>query len=223
MITRHGAADRLARHRHAGAYVAVVLAGSYVEAGASGRVRARAGTVIAHKALSAHRDDFGAAGALVLNVPGAAGLIGAGTVADVDAVARAGERDLDEAARLVAEQFLPGADSPDDWPDLLAAALTRDPDIAITGWADGMGLNPASVSRGFARAYGVTPKRFRLEARARRAVYALPHWRGSLAAFAAEQGFADQAHLAHALRGLTGATPRTLRAKSVQAGMCRHG
>ena len=198
MITRHGAADRLARHRHAGAYVAVVLAGSYVEAGDDGRVRARAGTVIAHKAMSAHRDEFGAAGAVVLNIAETAGLVGAGTVTDIDAVARAAERDPSEAAFLIAEKFLPEANSPDDWPDQLAAALTRDPDTAIAGWADRIGLNPASVSRGFARAYGVTPKRFRLEARACRAAHALPLWRGTLAAFAAEQGFADQAHLARA-------------------------
>jgi hypothetical protein len=45
VITRHCAAERLARHRHAEAYVAVVLAGAYLEAGDGGRVYAHAGTL----------------------------------------------------------------------------------------------------------------------------------------------------------------------------------
>lgn len=221
MITRHRAADRLARHRHAEAYVAVVLEGTYLEAGDGGRVRAGPGTVIAHEALSAHRDDFGAAGAVVLNLPGVEGIAGAGTISDVDALARVAERDTAEAAFLLSSAFRPGAESPGDWPDRLAAALAADPDLGIGDWAEAAGLDPASVSRGFSRAYGITPKRFRLEARVRRAARALPCWNWSIAALAAEHGFADQAHFARAIRALTGTTPQALRAKSVQAGACR--
>jgi AraC-like DNA-binding protein len=223
MITRHRAADCLARHRHAEAYVAVVLEGSYVEAGDTGRVRAGPGTVIVHEAMSAHRDDFGASGAVVLNLPAVDGVAGAGSIADPAALARAAERDPIEAALLLAASFRPGAESPDDWPDRLAAALNRNPDIVIGDWAETIGLDPASVSRGFARAYSVSPKRFRLEARVRRAARALPRWNGSIASLAAEHGFADQAHLSRAIRNLTGLTPQSLRAKSVQAGACcRH-
>jgi AraC-like DNA-binding protein len=84
-------------------------------------------------------------------------------------------------------------------------------------WAGRMGLDPASVSRGFARAYGVSPKRFRLEVRTRRALAALPAWPGSLADLAADQGFADQAHLARSVVAMTGISPIRFRAKSVQA------
>ena len=220
MITRHRAGERLARHRHAEPYVAVVLEGSYLEAGDGGRVRAGPGTVIAHPALSAHRDDFGAAGAIVLNLPAVASVRGAGSIADPDVLARAAERDLGEAAALLGDGFRPGVETPDDWPDRLAEALVRDPDLAIGAWAEATGLDPASVSRGFARAYGVSPKRFRLEARAQRAARALPAWTGSIAMLAHEHGFADQAHLARAIRAIAGAAPRALRAKSVQAGAC---
>ena len=217
MITRHRAADSMARHRHAEAYVAVVLAGDYVEAGDGGRVRARPGTVIAHAPFSAHRDEFGASGAAVLNLPGVEAVSGTGTIGDVDALVRAAERDLREAVLLLGEQFRPHLSTPDDWPDQLAAALSADPDMAISDWAERMGLAAASVSRGFARAYGVSPKRFRLEARAQRAMRSLPAWHGTLAAFAADQGFADQAHLARTVRAITGVAPRALRAKSLQA------
>ena len=100
---------------------------------------------------------------------------------------------------------------------LLAAALLADPDLGISGWADRMGLAAASVSRGFARAYGVSPKRFRLESRVRHAMRHLSRWQDSLASLAAEHGFADQAHMSRAIVALTGQPPARLRAKSVQA------
>ena len=217
LFSRHVASERLERHRHDEAYIAITLSGSYFEAGDGGRVRASPGTVIVHEALSAHRDDFGACGATVLNLPALDGLSGTGTIADADSVAKAAERDLQEAACLVAEQFQPALLSPDDWPDLLARELASNPELQILDWAESAGLNPASVSRGFAKAFGVSPKRYRLEVRARRAISALKSWQGSLAAIAAEQGFADQAHFTRAVRELTGTTPRLLKAKSVQS------
>ena len=218
LFSRHGAGERLERHRHADAYIAITISGSYFEAGDEGRIRAGPGTVIVHDALTAHRDDFGARGAVVLNLPALGGLTGAGTIGDAESVAKAAERDLRAAANLVAEQFQPAWLSPDDWPDLLARDLARNPDLQISDWAESAGLDPASVSRGFAKAFGVTPKRYRLEARARRAISALKSWQGSLAAIAAEQGFADQAHFTRAVRCLTGMTPQLLKAKSVQSG-----
>ncbi len=211
-IGRHGAGERLARHRHAGGYLAVVLAGGYLEAGETGRIRAEAGMAIVHHDWSAHQDGFGAAGAQVLNLPLVAGLAeGPARIADPDAVVRFAERDPLAAAELVRETAVATPAGPGDWPDLLAAALAADPALPITGWADVAGLDPASVSRGFARAYGVSPKRFRLELRTRRAVRALAGWRGTLAALAAEHGFADQAHFTRAAVALTGFAPSQLR------------
>lgn len=210
-IGRHGAGERLARHRHAEGYVAVVLDGGYLEAGESGRIRAQAGMAVVHHEWSAHQDGFGASGAQVLNLPLPLGLAeGPVRIADPDAVARLAERDPLAAAELVRETATAAVASPADWPDLLAAALDRDPSLPIAQWADAAGLDPASVSRGFARAYGVSPKRFRLELRTRRAVRALTGWRGTLAALAAEHGFADQAHLARAAVALTGLPPSRL-------------
>jgi len=217
-IGRHGPGDRLPRHRHAHGYIALVLDGGYEEAGDQGRFAARAGSVIVHGDWTAHCDCFGARGARVLNLPLAAGLApGAGLIAEPDEAVRLAERDPVAAATHVIETFRPGAARRDDWPDLLADALVADPGLALTPWADRVGLDPASVSRGFARAYGVTPKRFRLEARTRRALAVLPSWRGHLADLAADQGFADQAHLARSVVAMTGMPPIRFRAKSVQA------
>lgn len=217
-IGRHAAGESLPRHRHATGYVALVIGGGYDEAGDQGRLSASAGTVVVHGDWTAHRDHFGARGAQVLNLPLPAGLLpGMGHIADPDAAVRLAERDAHDAAAYVREQFRRGFARCDDWPDLLADALTVDPGLALTPWAGRMGLDPASVSRGFVRAYGVSPKRFRLEVRTRRALAALPAWSGRLADLAADQGFADQAHLARSVAAMTGMSPVCFRAKSVQA------
>lgn len=217
-IGRHAAGESLPRHRHASGYVALVIGGEYEEAGDQGRLAARVGTVVVHGDWTAHQDRFGVRGAQVLNLPVLAGFgAGVGHIADPDAAVRLAERNPVAAATYVRDHFRLGAARRDDWPDLLADALTADPDIALMPWADRMGLDPASVSRGFARTYGVSPKRFRLEVRTRRALAALPAWRGSLADLAADQGFADQAHLARSVVAMTGIPPVRFRAKSVQA------
>ncbi|BBB12826.1 helix-turn-helix domain-containing protein [Sphingopyxis sp. FD7] len=217
-LGRHAADERLPRHRHAEGYIAVVLGGGYEEAGDAGRFTLRPGMVVVHGGWTAHLDRFGVHGAEVLNLPLAPGLApGVGTIDDPDAAARLAERDPRAATAFVAERFRASDERHADWPDLLAAALSADPDLAIASWARGIGLDPASVSRGFARAYGASPKRFRIEARTRRALAALSGWRGTLADLAADQGFADQAHMARAIAAMTGVPPIRLRAKSVQA------
>ncbi|MFA6116090.1 MAG: AraC family transcriptional regulator [Sphingomonas sp.] len=217
-VTRHGAFEHMARHRHSEGYVALVLAGGYIEAGDRGRVRVEAGHAVIHGAHESHQDRFDRAGASVLNLP----LLGPGidaamgVVENPDAVARLAERDPHGAAALLRAMFEPSSTRLNDWPDLLAAALAEEPDRHLADWADSLGLAPESLSRGFRRAYGTSPKRYRLEQRALRAVRLLPGWQGSIASLAAETGFADQAHLTHAMVALTGSTPNRLRVKSVQ-------
>jgi len=218
-LHRYASGAPMPRHRHAEPYLAIVVSGGYLEAGDAGRFQASPGNLLLHGAFEAHRDAFNPRGATVLNLPvGPRAASGFGRIADVDAIVRLAERDAWEASRQACAEM--ERDSPlcGDWPDLLAAALASDPALRIADWADCMGLAPASVSRGFGRAFGATPKRYRLEARALRAARRLPHWRGSLAALAAELGFADQAHMARSVAAVTGLTPARLRAKSVQSG-----
>lgn len=216
-VTRHGR-GALPRHRHATGYVAVVMAGGYIEAGDHGRWLAGPGTVIVHGAHEAHRDAFEAGETIVLNLPALAVFEqGAGLIDDPDAVMRLAKRDPVAAAHFVAVHIRPGAHRFADWPDLLADAIGDDPALSITDWANAMGLAPASVSRGFHRAFGVSPKRFRMETRARRALRIIAGTNEPLAQLAAGLGFSDQAHMTRALRDIAGATPARLRAKSVQS------
>lgn len=216
-FTRHGR-DVLPRHYHAEPYVSIVLAGGYVEAGDRGRIRAQPGSVLVHSAYAAHLNAFEASRTIVLNLVGlgAAQAIRAGRIDDVDAVARAAERDATAAAMLVAARVRSETAQLNDWPDLLADALSTNHALSITDWAERMGLNPASVSRGFRRCFGVSPKRFRREARTRNALLAITSSRERLAHVAFDCGFADQPHLSRACRDLVGMTPAALRAKSVQ-------
>lgn len=213
------AGDRLERHRHARAYAALVLTGGYVEAGDRGRFHARPGQVLIHDAWESHMDAISLAGARVLNLPleGPPGF-GMGEVGDPDLVARTAERDPAGAARLLAGQARPLDAALDDWPDRLARALRLDPGLELEAWAEANGLSPETVSRGFRRAFGTPPRRYRAEQRALQAVRALTTRRDPPAALAVELGFADQAHMSRAVAALTGLTPGRLRVKSVQSG-----
>jgi AraC-like DNA-binding protein len=216
-IHHYNAGERMIRHRHVDGYVALILAGGYVEAGDAGRVRAEAGQVLVHRAYESHQNAFSIRGATVLNLPLVDDLDAAiGKIDDADAVARLAERDPRGAAQMLSGAMHPLNTRLQDWPDQLAAALATEPDISLAEWAQRMRLAPQSLSRGFRCAYGITPKRYRVEQRALRAIRALRHWRGSLASLAAETGFADQAHLTRAVVMLTGVAPNRLRVKSVQ-------
>jgi AraC-like DNA-binding protein len=210
---RHSGGEYLPRHCHREAFAAVVLSGTYVEAGDRGRVRVGAGDVVLHGRYESHWDCFAVDGAEVLVLPyvDASTHSGIARIEDPDAVARMAERDLSQAARHLAAHLRPAATVDEDWPDRLARQLRADPDLAIHEWAEEIGLSPGSVSRGFRRVYGLAPVTFRARMRALRALALLDCPR-PLADIAASCGFADQAHLSRSIRQLTGYPPRAWRA-----------
>jgi AraC-like DNA-binding protein len=211
---------RLARHRHVSPYIAVVLSGGYVEAGNAGRRRVEAGDVLVHDAFDAHLNGVCSRGAEVLNLvrPQGARLPVAGRVRDPDRLVRLAERDPLAAAEALGEMIEAGPQPLADWPDLLAAACRGEAAPAIGDWARRHNLAPATVSRGFACAYGVSPSRYRSETKALRAWKTIVGTREPLAAIAAQAGFADQAHMTRSVLGLTGRSPGRWRrsVKSVQ-------
>jgi AraC-like DNA-binding protein len=197
------------RHRHREAYAAIVLAGGYEEAGDGGRWRVSPGQVLVHRRLEAHQDRIGERGCTLVNVAMYAGppIAGLFRIDDPDAVARLAETDLPAALSCLFGQARQAVAPLDDWPDLLARRLADDEVFSIGGWAEDAGLAAESVSRGFRRAYGVSPRRYRLELRARRALDMIGSGRRGLAAIAQECGFADQPHLTRTLSSVTGRTP----------------
>lgn len=202
---------RIERHHHENAYAALVLRGGYLEAGDRGRIRAEAGAVLIHRGFEGHFDTIGSRGADILNL----GLrrmpdYPLGHCSDPDSVVRLAESDRLAAAQLLIASIQPAAVEPLDWPDLLAAALRDASFVGLGGWAHSHGLTPSRLSRGFSLAYGVTPKRYRLEYRAAAAARAIRSGAVlSEAAFAS--GFSDQPHMTRAVGSIFGRSPRQLR------------
>lgn len=202
--------QQLARHHHAGAYAALVLGGGYVEAGDRGRIKTRAGNVIFHAAFEGHCNCISRSGADILNLPMAAAPDAPlGVCGDPDAVAKLAERDPRAALELLMATTISAPAPVFDWPDVLAFDLRLNRVGRLDCWAASHGLSPSEVSRGFSAAYGVSPKRFRLELRAARAARQITGGaRLSDAAFAA--GFSDQPHMTRTIGTLFGRSPRQL-------------
>lgn len=203
------AGARFARHRHEGAYAAVVLGGAYDEAGERGRWHVGAGDVVIHDMFDAHCDRFdGACEILNLHLPAASvPAFAFGRVRDADAVARVAERDTAEAASLLLATMSEAPTPRGDWADELVADMWRAPSLHLGDWARQRRISGEHVSRAFAREWGVTPARFRLAVRARRAWRAIVSGREPLSAVAVTYGFADQAHMTRAVHAVTGRTP----------------
>jgi len=86
-------------------------------------------------------------------------------------------------------------------------AARMDRRIEVATLARIAGLSAAHFSRVFHRSVGVTPHRYVVELRLRRAVELLRERRSSLAEIAARTGFADQSHLSRWVRRVHGASP----------------
>jgi AraC-like DNA-binding protein len=100
---------------------------------------------------------------------------------------------------------------PDPAMVMAAAALRRG--AAVADVASRLGLLPGTFVRRFRAATGLAPKRFARVQRLQRVVAAASAARGRCdwAQIAAEHGYADQAHLIHDFRDLTGLTPTEYR------------
>ncbi len=209
----------LPRHRHLRGYATVVLAGSFEESGYNGRILATTGDVLIHTALDCHGNHMISAGVKLIRLhwPDASAVGGLYRLQDVDELARAAERDVNEAAHLMKCALREKRKSPgqkNDWPDLLLAALARNPTTEIGKWAQANALTRETVSRGFSAAYGTAPSVIRAELRTRSAWLRIVKGGECLCRIAADTGFADQAHMTRWIYRITGATPAAWRRSS---------
>ena len=203
------------RHRHLRAYALVVVRGAVAQASYAGRVVARSGDVLLQPTLDCHANALQSAGVDILRLPWGRveDLGGCYRLADLDEVVRLAERDAQEAGLRLAAEIAAAARGPsaNDWPDLLAADICSVQELRA--WAETRGLRAETVSRGFARAFGVTPGRFRAELQARRAWLRITGSRDHLARIAADTGYCNQPHMSRAVSRLTGASPNVWRSR----------
>lgn len=97
------------------------------------------------------------------------------------------------------------------WIDDLKAAILADPHLGIAEWARLHRVSREGAARAFRAAYAVSPARFRLELRARRAWARIVSGADPLSLIALETGFADQSHMTRAVGWLTGRSPSAWR------------
>lgn len=214
---KHAAGQVIHRHRHDTAFAAIVLRGSYVEAGDTGRHRVGPGDVILHRGFESHLDRIDAQGTEVLVLPLAEDYEGQilGNVSDPDSIVLQSERCPAQAVRELKNQLRNRQLTIEDWPDILASDLIADPQLSIAHWAREHHLHPGSVSRAFRQQFGLAPAGFRYAARAHRAVRSITGSLVPLTEIAFASGFADHAHMVNAVRRLTGLAPRALRQRSL--------
>jgi AraC-like DNA-binding protein len=206
----------LPRHRHAAGYANVVLAGSFIESSFAGRFSVGPGDVLLHGRFDCHANfPLGRAGLEILRLPWFDDCIeGHFRVRDPETLVRIAERDPLEATRELVLAIQPVAERERHWTERLAGALAADTSLRLRTWAEQEDIAPETVSRGFARAFGASPRLFRMEARARRALHVLTRTSMPLTVLAHELGFADLAHMSHSVQALTGFAPSRWRGAS---------
>jgi AraC-like DNA-binding protein len=203
----------LPRHRHRAGYATIVLAGSFVEASFAGRAEVRAGDGLLHGRFDCHSNWCALGrGLQILRLPWLEDdCEGHFRVRDPDALARIAERDPFAATDVLRAMLVAAPPRAPDWPEKLAIALSHDPSRSIGAWARDEGLRPETISRGFRRAFGVSPQLFRLEVRARRAWNSVVRSDRPLTLIAHELAFADLAHMSRSVAIFTGSGPSTWR------------
>src|ERR1700684_3568593 len=159
------------RHRHIAGYATVVLRGAFEEASFAGRFVARPGDVLLHGAFDCHGNRMTTRRPMqILRLPWTDNsLEGHFQVADVDLLARLAEQDLGEAVKTLRNALRPRSAIDSHWTERLAQTLRTAKNVRREECAESHNWTPETVSRGFYNAFGVLPKVFRLEARARRA------------------------------------------------------
>lgn len=221
LVLSHYAPDEECRpHRHDRAQISLVLAGDYVEDSDQGHTRVDGPGLSCKPGRFEHQNRFGGAGALILSLNLDAKrapdryFVGRGPE---DLAGPALQRIAQGRAAVVActEDAAVGpptmAASPEPWLTAARDRLRGEPGLTVGALAQSLGLHPVRFARLFREAWGESPTAARQNRRAAQAVDRLIRTRTPLAEVAAEEGFADQAHLSRVINRTTGWSPGRLR------------
>lgn len=194
-------------HGHDVPHVSLVVAGSFVETTEAGSQTVWQGRAGFRADGARHEVDYGPAGALILSFATDSWMsagrprAGVGWVPAPVGLARSlietrgGGIGLSAFWRGAAADKLGPA-----WVEAAAERLLLVPGTPIATLAHRCGVHRVHFSRQFARYCGMTPSEFRRRSMAARALGSALSGGASLAGAAAEAGFADQSHMARAMR-----------------------
>jgi AraC-like DNA-binding protein len=208
-LVRHGDGQETPRHAHAHACLHIVLRGVYVEHSSVQTVVACAGDVVFKEPEVEHWNDFGSTGAesLRFELPGSE-TVGLCELEPSDAAGLQRALQLGRALRAVS-----GAREPTRlWirPETeLLVRLRRDfrSRLDLGALAGELGVHRSHLTRQFTRAFGCSPQTYVALKRTAWAAEELTRSGDTLAAIAAEAGFADQSHCTRTFKRVFGATP----------------
>lgn len=197
-------------HRHARAYAAIVLDGSYEERSADGRWRVEAGDIVVHSHYHLHANRFLKSGAHVLDLDCSdfpCETYGVFSAVDTERVARG-------ACRV--EEALSGARpraslSPPPWIAALAERLDRNAGASVIAESRHAGRSREHVARAFAGWFGLSPRAYACERRLHRALSRIKAG-GALAEAAVCEGYCDQSHMIREMKRRLNVTPGAVRA-----------
>ncbi|OLF81511.1 hypothetical protein AWH62_02235 [Maricaulis sp. W15] len=212
--TRFEAGECLPMHRHADAYAAVIIEGSYDEFGFDGRYVCQAGDVVLHPRVHAHGNAFPQGRARVVNIPLPGMLADAHGLKVFNApdvrslLALAAHNPVKAGHALIEEGAGRPPLAPPSWLTGFTLRLLAGASVAAS--ARQAGCSPEHASRTCRSWFGLSPLALRREARMRAAIAALRD--GAKISEAAQIGeFSDQPHLTRVLRHQTGLTPAGFR------------
>jgi AraC family transcriptional regulator len=214
-------------HDHSCAQLSLLLSGSLVESVAGRTVEAGPGQLSMKPKGVVHSDTYGPNGAMFLAFNFRCEETARAALADNDWQWRRANLDAPTwRLRLAAEgvqgdeclwDVLAAAETPlrsQPAPNWLRWAKSRldlaEPAPDIGSLAADAGVHRVHFSRQFARFFGLTPSAYRSRQMAGRALRAMIDDHAVPAMAAADAGFADQSHMARAIRAAFGTTPRRL-------------
>lgn len=223
-----------AMHSHPTPTVSLLLSGSVHETVSRSEVSAGASSISIKPPGVRHRDVYGRHGAVILSVaiddPGhwAATLpppewawrpLIRRDYGEMLASLTAPERLKDATFELLAlgTRLPRRRGDPPRWLRGVEERLRDLPDSSLSVAAADAGVHPVYLARAFRSWYGVTPSAFRLVQRTSAAI-GVALWSGrSASTVAHDVGFADQSHMARAIRSATGYTLSELRAMALRS------
>jgi AraC family transcriptional regulator len=231
--------QRIPAHAHDAAYLCLAVAGAFRELSGRTETDVVPGSAVLHRAGETHADRFGDAPASCLNVsfpaawferlgiwlgapgpalyatPGAVGALVWRLAREFDQPDEASELAIEGLTMELLASFLRVERRADGrvprWMPAVVERLRQDERVSLAGLAHTAGIHPATLARGFRRCQGCSPGEYRRRWRIARACAALRASDAPLAEIAARTGFADQRHLARALREAVGQSPAAYR------------